>query len=826
MKYILIFLLSISAFNAFAQRAERFTISGFMRDSLSTESLISATVHNKVNLSGASTNQYGFYSLTLPAGEVELVYSYVGYHTQVVSFQLRRDTVINMNLAGGQHLQEVAIIASRTSLSHESTQMSMINMPIAQMKSLPAALGVTDMMRSLQLMPGIQSGSEGSTGLHVRGGSPDQNLILFDGVPIYNVSHLLGFVSLFNGDAINNVEAYKGGFPARYGGRVSSVIDISMKEGNMQKFHGEGAIGILWSNMTLEGPIVKDRTSFIVSGRRTYLDLLMMPLLSSMTTEGDGQIVKIGYYFYDLTAKINHKFSDKDRIYLSSYMGDDKLFTSVDFRNEYEDNGFIISGSDRSHTGMQWGNFMTTFRWNHIFTNRLFSNTTLSYSRYRDNFIRKNNSNQKYSVNDQSVTIYDFSELHNNYGIHDWIGKIAFDYIPSPDHYVRFGAGIIYHTLNPGRVSLRDTTGNRDFGASIRYAYEYSVYLEDDIRLTERLKTNIGLHWSAYSMGNELYSVLQPRISARYLITPQFSMKASYSRMAQYIHLLINNVGGFPRDLWVPATESLRPQKANQIVLGFAQNYREDYELSLEGYYKTLTGAPDYKDGYSMLNLDDTWEQKILQGTGRSYGMEMFAQKKTGSFTGWAGYTLSWTDRHFDELNGGKRFPYKYDRRHDLSIAFMQRFVRFRYVPSTITRSSENGVNTITTFEKIKKREIEISAAWVLGSGYCVTLPVGMIEVGHPVLHGLSSIYTLEYEEYGERNGYRMAPYHRLDLSISFIKQRKWGERRWVWSIYNAYNRKNPYFVKLDWIEGLKGRKYMQYSLFPIIPSISYQFKF
>ena len=461
----------------------RYTISGFLRDSLTTESLISATVYNKTTLAGATTNQFGFYSLTLPAGEVKLVYSFVGYNTQTVNFQLRRDTIINVSLAGGQHLQEVAITADRTSRIQETTQMSMINMPIAQMKSLPAALGVTDMMRVLQMMPGIQAGSEGSTGLHVRGGSPDQNLILFDGVPIYNASHLLGFVSLFNGDAINNVEAYKGGFPARYGGRVSSVIDISMKEGNMQKFHGEGAVGILWSNLTLEGPIVKDRTSFIVSGRRTYLDLLMNPLFNSMTTEREGEIVKAGYYFYDLTAKINHKFSNKDRIYLSAYMGDDKLYTTINFENEYEDNGLTVSSTDRQHFEIQWGNFMTTFRWNHIFTSRLFSNTTLAYSRYRDNFNRKNNSSQKYSNNNQTVTINDFSEFHNNYGIQDWIGKIAFDYFPSPDHYVCFGSGVIYHTFNPGRISLRDTTGNRDIGASKRYAWEYSAYAEDDIRL-------------------------------------------------------------------------------------------------------------------------------------------------------------------------------------------------------------------------------------------------------------------------------------------------------------------------------------------------------
>jgi len=798
MKYVLVIILSAYAFSVFAQSEPRSTISGFIRDSLNSESLIGATVHNKNNLAGASANQFGFYSLTLSAGEVELVYSYVGYNTQTLSFQLRSDTVINMNLAGGQHLQEVAITASRTSLAYERTQMSMINVPIAQIRSLPAVLGATDVMRALQLTPGIQMGSEGSTGLHVRGGSQDQNLILLDGVPIYNASHLLGFVSLFNGDALNNVDVYKGGFPARYGGRVSSVIDISMKEGNMQKFQGEGAIGIMWSSLTFEGPIVKDRTSFIVSGRRTYYDLLMAPFIGRFNRQPDREIVKAGYYFSDLTAKINHRFSDKNRIYLSAYTGDDKFYGISNFKYEHDE---ILSGKDRTDLGLQWGNFMTTFRWNHIFTNRLFSNTTLALSRYRDNYISKKSIDRTYNENSQSFTTYDFSELQNNFGIQDWIGKIAFDYILSPDHHVRFGAGVTYHTFNPGRVSLSDTNGSRHFGASKRYAWEYSVYIEDDIRLTERLRSNVGLHWSAYSMGNVFYNVLQPRISARYLIIQQLSAKVSFTRMAQYVHLLANSFNGFPRDLWVPTTESLRPQTANQIALGFAHNHKKDYELNLEGYYKTINNVTEFREGSGFLNVDQAWEKKLLQGTGRSYGIEFFAHKKTGVFTGLMGYTLSWTDRHFDELNDGKRFPYKYDRRHDLNIAMMQRFKR-------------------------EKRDIEFSASWVLSSGHMISLPVGIADVNHPMIRETNGQYTRQYLIYGERNGFRLEPYHRLDLIISFIRQRKWGERRWVWSAYNLYSRINPYYITVEIHRSGGAFQVIQHSLFPIIPSVSYQFKF
>jgi len=808
----LILLLSVSVYSAFAQKAEKFTISGFMRDSLTTESLISATVYNKANMVGTSTNQYGFYSLTLPTGDVELIYSYVGYHTQTLNFHLRRDTMINLNLTGSIHLQEVAINASKTSPIQETTQMSVINVPVAQIKSLPTVMGETDIIKVLQMMPGIQSGNENRSGLHVRGGSPDQNLILLDGVPIYNISHPIGYFSLFNGDAINNIETYKGGFPARYGGRASSVIDISMKEGNMKKFHGEVSIGTS-GKFTFEGPIVKNRTSFIITGRRSLYDIVNGRMInhanqtgqevyiSGIDTNfpvGEGKINRILNYFYDLTAKINHKFSDKDRIYLSAYIGDDKFAFTLDYK--YEDKGLNVSGSDRLRSGLQWGNFMTTFRWNHIFTNRLFSNTTLSYSRYRDQFTNGKNSKRTISKN---ITIRDFYELQNNSGINDWIGKISFDYLPSPAHYVRFGVGAIYHTYNPGTISISDTTGNTNYGAAKRYAWEYSTYVEDDIRLTERLKTNVGLHWSEFSIGERFYSIWQPRISVRYLISQQFSAKVSYSRMAQFINLVSVSLNSISRDFWVPSTELLHPQKAEQIVFGLAQICKEGYEFSLEGYYKTITDVLDYKEGSGLLNMDEDWEQKLIQGTGRSYGTEVFIQKKKGTFTGWVGYTLSWTDRHFEELNGGRRFPYKFDRRHDLSIAFMQRYERFN--------------------NKHRLRKYDFSAAWTFGSGYCVTLPVGIVDAGHPILHGLGS--TGKYYTYSDRNGYRMNPYHRLDLSFAFIHQFKGGgEQRWVISVYNAYNRKNPDIVTVE--QDKNGRfKFVQYSNFTILPTISYQIK-
>jgi len=820
MKYLfLICLLIILSLNAFAQSTSKYTISGYMKDSQSSESLIGATVYNQASLAGTSTNQYGFYSLTLPAGSVELVYSYVGYNAQTCSFRLSRDTVINIALEGALHLQEVEITADRTSRIQETTQMSSVNVPIAQIKSLPAFLGEVDVLKTLQLMPGIQSGGEGTSGLYVRGGGPDQNLILLDGVPVYNASHLFGFFSVFNADAINNIEILKGGFPARYGGRISSVLDISMKEGNMQKFSGEGGIGIVSSKLTLEGPIWKDRTSFIVSGWRTYIDVLAAPFIAMANNQNENDKFKVGYYFYDLTTKINHRISANDRIYLSAYMGDDKFYVRNEFIHRgggyWQDDNNEVRGKSTMEGGLKWGNVTAAFRWNHIFTPKLFGNTTLTYSRYRFN-TGTEVTEVRYDVDDdvsppKPVTVREYFSIQYNSGIQDWSGKIAFDYLPSPDHYVRFGGDAIYHTFNPGVFAIRDVTVKLEISASKLYAWEYSLYAEDDIKLTNRLKTNIGVHWSAFSVHGKFYNVLQPRVSSRYLITPQLSAKAAYSRMAQYVHLLTNSTVGLPTDLWVPTTDVLRPQTSDQIAVGLAQNFRGNYEISLEAYYKTLNNVMEYKEGAGFFDVSDTWEQKVLQGNGQSYGVELFAQKKTGSFTGWLGYTLAWTNRKFDDLNDGRRFPYKYDRRHDVSIAVMKRF----------------------------GKRIEMSGTWVFGTGSCVTPIVGIYDVAHPISNQ-SIKYGSAYQygwnanpnrvyDYGERNGYRMRAYHRLDLSISFIKEKKWGERRWIIGVFNAYNRKNPFFLDVEekYLENnAKQFKYVQYSLFPIIPSISYNFKF
>jgi hypothetical protein len=680
--------------------------------------------------------------------------------------------------------------------------MSAINLPVAQIKALPALMGEADVMKTLQLMPGIQSGGEGTTGLYVRGGGPDQNLILLDGVPLYNVSHLFGFMSIFNADAINNVEVFKGAFPARYGGRVSSVVDISMKEGNMRKFHGEGSIGLVASKITFEGPVAKDRTSFILSARRTYIDLIAKPIIANQNRNSNDKY-NAGYYFYDITAKVNHCFSGKDRIYLSLYTGDDKFYSDYDSKES-------LSSRSRNASGLAWGNLITSFRWNHIFTGRLFGNAAVTYSRYR---LRTDmESWDTYEKADLSANppvyrpVTDYYSAAYQSGINDWAGRLSFDYVPSSGHYIRFGAAATRHTFSPGVLAFTSPDSTSKYSQEKLSGWEYDLYAEDDVKLTDRLKANVGLYWSGFSVRDVFYNVLQPRISACYLLSGELSAKASYSRMAQYIHLLANSNVGLPTDLWVPATDRLQPQTSNHVAAGLARTFRKAYEISIEGYYKTMDNVLEYKEGASFLNPDNRWEDRVLQGNGRSYGLELFIRKKTGSLTGWLGYTLSWTDRLFEELNNGGRFPYKYDRRHDFSIALIKHL----------------------------SKKTELSGTWVFGTGNSISLPVGVYQASNPVQPNLTpeAPFYPDYYDFGKRNGYRMAPYHRLDLSVSFIKATKWGEQRWVFGVYNAYSRRNPYYIDVEkketnhTVNTYRKYEYIQYSLFPIIPSISYQFKF
>jgi len=644
-------------------------------------------------------------------------------------------------------------------------------------KTLPVLLGEVDIMKTIQLMPGVQSGSEGTGGLYVRGGGPDQNLILLDGVPVYNASHLFGFFSVFNADAIQSMSLIKGGFPARYSGRLSSVLDIRMKEGNMKKITGEVSIGLISSKATIEGPIIKDKTSFIVSARRTYLDVLAMPFIMAINNG-----TSAGYFFYDINAKINHKFSDKSRIYLSSYLGNDKFYYNNKYsfsETAYEEKGKI-----------RWGNITNALRWNYLVNNKLFSNITLTYSRY--NFTTGFESSSK--SNSQSYS--DMFEYKS--GIDDVSGRVDFDYTPNPNNNIKFGVSEIYHTFNPGvNVFEYKETGSDNldtsFGNKQLYSHEYSFFVEDDVKITKKLKANVGLNFSGFLVKNKNYTNLEPRASIRYLLKENISVKASYARMSQYIHLLSNSTIGLPTDLWVPTTTKLKPEVSDQVALGGIYKLNKKFEFSIEGFYKTMSNLLEYKEGASFFSISDDWQNKVIQGKGWSYGMEFLIRKERGKTTGWIGYTLSWTNRQFDGISFGEVFPYKYDRRHDIGIAITHHF----------------------------NEDIDMGLTWVFGTGNAVTLATEK----YAGMHQNKNFFSNNYVQYIEtRNNYRMPNYHRLDLGVNFHKKMKHGVRTWSFGLYNAYSRQNPFFLYFSKESG--STQLYQISLFPIIPSFRYNFKF
>ena len=778
MRFIVIFFVLTSV----ASWAQKFTINGFLKDAATGEILIGATAINVKTKAGTTTNVHGFYSLTQNSDSIVLSFSYVGYQPQRIAFFLAYDTSLSISLVSNV-LDEVVIESSKADPIHEINQMSTINIPIEQIKAMPAFLGEVDVLKVLQLLPGVQSGNEGSSGLYVRGGGPDQNLILLDGVPVYNASHLFGFFSVFNADAINHVDLIKGGFPARYGGRLSSVIDINMKEGNMKEIKGEGSVGIIAAKATVEGPIVKDKTSFLISARRTYIDVLARPIIKA-TSEG----TVAGYFFYDLNMKVNHVINPRNRIYASTYLGDDKAYA------RYED--FYVNGNERTdydeEFGLKWGNIISAIRWNRIITPKLFANLTTTYSRYRFDVF----SEYKEEITTPTSTQKNFSKDQYRSGIKDWATKIDFDWLPQPNHYVRFGANAIDHTFSPGVYSFRsDVEPDTLFGTPNIKANEFAVYVEDDIKLSDRLKINTGSHFSAFIVEGRWYTSWQPRISTRFLLGDNISLKASYARMTQFIHLLTNAGLGLPTDLWVPSTSQVKPQQANQVAIGLAKTWRQ-FEFSVEGYYKKMSNLIEYKDGASYVNLEEDWQDKVaVNGKGESYGAEVLLQKKKGSLSGWVGYTLSWANRQFEELNYGKWFPYKYDRRHDMSVVLAHTW----------------------------NKRMDFSMAWVFGTGNAITLPTAEYDGAATAMQG--NYYNQPIRYYESRNNFRMRSYHRLDLSFSFWKDKKWGQRKWTLGVYNAYSRQNPFFMDLTYDRD-RNRKFVQYSLFPFIPSITYSFKF
>jgi hypothetical protein len=778
-------LLFLTAGLAGLLQAQKYTISGYVREKGSRELLIGVNIYIPGTQTGTVTNNYGFYSLTLPQGKYNLRYSYVGYNTISKEIELDKDIVSTIDLEPVITLKGVTIVAEGAERVSEEPQMSVVSVPIHQVGEIPAFLGEKDVFKVLQLMPGVQKGTEGSSGLYVRGGGPDQNLIILDDATVYNANHLFGFFSVFNGDALKSVELTKGGFPARYGGRLSSVVEMNMKDGNKEKLSGNGGIGVISSRLTLEGPIVPGKSSFLISGRRTYLDILIQPFLAMQQTSA-------GYYFYDFNAKLNYDFGDKNKLYLSGYFGRDKFYIA-------DKSG---GNASRYEAGMFWENGTGTLRWNHLFSNKLFANTSLIYS----NYMLKTYIQDYYDVNS-------FFYLDYHSGIRDLSGKFDLSYNPSPNHYIRMGVQVINHTFTPGALVLKDSyLGSDTLITKIYNSYENGIYIEDEIKAGSRVKLNAGFRLSHFVNVKKHYFNPEPRFSGSYLIKPGLSAKVSYARMNQYVHLLSPTGIGLPTDLWVPATDQIAPQRSSQVAAGLAKDLTEPgITVTLEGYYKRSHNIIGYKEGASFLLIEDpqatesfTWQDNITSGQAWSYGAEFLIQKKTGKLSGWIGYTLSWTQFQFDELNFGEKFYARYDRRHDISVVGI-------YKPSD---------------------RITISATWVYGTGNAITMPLGEYWTAP---HNIDIwgdeppyIWSDYVEDYGEKNGFRMAPYHRLDLGMQLHQPHDNWEGTWEFSIYNAYSRKNPFFYYIDTETiNLKNiRVLKQVSLFPIIPSVSYSFKF
>jgi len=750
------------------------TVSGYIQDKNTTEKLIGASVIIEGMNTGTASNRYGFYSLTLAPGKYNLRYSFVGYEAQVVDLDIKKDTVINASLLTDITLGEVTVKArSKNSGILTSTETGTNVVSVESIKKTPVIGGENDVLKTLQFLPGVKQSQEGTAGINVRGGSPDQNQILLDGVPVYNASHLFGFLSVFNSDAINQVKLYKGGIPARYGGRLSSVLDITMKEGNNQTPKGVVSVSPVSGRITLEGPIKPDTSSFIISGRRTFLDIpVRIGLLLT-------QPVQAGYYFYDYTAKANWKINSKNRIYFSSYLGRDRYFI------KYKEEG---AKSDYSYN---WGNVTSVLRWNTEFSQKLFANFTGYYSHFYNK--------QKIKLKDEESLNYNISS-----GLNDFSLAGDFDYYPSPAHNIKFGFKTSFQSFSPQLVVLRGFESDTTYGKGVnQQATIHSLYAEDDFNIGSRLRLNAGIRADAYQTGKQNYFYFQPRFSARYLLSDVLSVKGSWSRMSQYLHLLSNTSIGLPTDLWVPSTKKIKPQEGWQTSLGFYFEPKPGLEFSVEGYYKKMENVIRFDQGASFLDSrQKSWEDNVITGEGLAYGSEFLVKKTTGKLTGWAGYTLSWSNRKFEELNNGKPFPYRYDKRHDLSILGEYEFY-------------DDGFDSKS-----------FSFGFTFNTGYAVSIP----DVKH---HGLNILtekgdfgflglfdYFKTRVTYAEPNNYRMPSFHHLDIGYHLTRKLStYRERTWSFSVYNVYNRLNPwYYYKKD-------EKMRQVSLFPIIPSVSFTYK-
>lgn len=783
-----------SGLNAQTPRA-RVTVSGHITDKASGETLIGAGVIT--DGAGAATNTYGFYTLTIPQGKgVSLKYSYVGYDDVTLTLDLLRDTTVNVALKANSELKEAVVSAQRES-GIMATKMSAIEIPMNMIKNTPVLFGEADVLKTIQLMPGVQSGAEGFSGIYVRGGGPDENLLLLDGISLYNAEHMLGLFSIFQPEAVKKVTLYKGSFPARYGGRTSSIIDVRTNDGNLHETHGTVGVGVLCDKFHLEGPIAKGRTAYSISARGMHTFLFDGILRAAK--------VPANYYFFDMNGKLTHRFSDRDRLFLNAYYGSD-IFHFMD-EDEYE----IAGGSNEyrkydDKTHIRWGNLLTSVRWNHVFNGRLFSNATVAFTDYR--------MRMGYTTSEKSQDTKYFYKYKFDYGsgIRDLTAKIDFDYTPAPRHIIKFGGEYVNHAYIPETYTtvekendkgqmVTDTTYTNKKEKN-RLGHEMSFYIEDDFTVGGWLTLNPGVHLAMFLTSGRTYWSPEPRMSAKVDFGKGVSVKAAYSRMAQYVHLLSSAQITLPIDLWVPITRNIKPVTADQYSLGLYYNGLPGWEFSVEGYWKDMHNVLEYKDGVSFMASSQSWEDNVVMGDGRAYGVEVFIQKTIGKTTGWLGYTLAKSDRVFSNglINNGERYPYRYDRRHNISLVVNQQL----------------------------GKKWDLSAVWTFATGGTTTIP----ERESIVMLPDGTFTQIDYAPH--RNNYRLPPSHRLNIGVNYHKRLRRGESIWNFGVYNAYNRLNPNFVyyKADTRGDSKSSLYTRkaklksVTILPIIPSFSYTYNF